>query len=383
MSETRKLTEQLIKIRSVTPVDGGCQKVLAERLSSLGFSIEYLNFEDVSNLWAVLGDSGPLFAFVGHTDVVPPGSVELWTSDPFIPTLKNGFLFGRGAADMKGSLAAMITAIERFVTHNTLNFKLAYMVTSDEEGDALNGVRRVMEEFRSRKTKIDYCLVGEPSSSNSLGDTIKIGRRGSLNGKLKLLGIKGHVAYPHLAKNPIHIAAPILDELVKEAWDDGNEHFPPTSFQISNFRGGVGVTNVIPDSIEVDFNFRYSTESSDKSLKDRVVQIIEKFTSDYKIEWSLSGKPFLTKSLNLIHLVSNSVEQVVGTKPILSTAGGTSDGRFVAPTGAEVVELGPSNETIHKIDECVRLEDIEKLSVIYEKILIAINEEKENKLQTK
>ena len=378
MSETRKLTEQLIEIRSITPVDGGCQEVLAQRLSRLGFSIEYLNFEDVSNLWAVAGDSGPLFAFVGHTDVVPPGSSELWSSDPFIPTLKNGLLFGRGAADMKASLAAMITAIERFLSQNTLNFKLAYMVTSDEEGDAINGIRRVMEEFRSRNTKIDYCLVGEPSSSNSLGDTIKIGRRGSLNGKLRLIGIKGHVAYPHLAKNPIHMAAPILGELVEEVWDDGNEHFPPTSFQISNIRGGVGVTNVIPNSVEVEFNFRYSTESNDKSLKDRVTQIIEKFTSSYSLDWSLSGKPFLTQHPNLINLVSSSVEQVVGTKPTLSTAGGTSDGRFVAPTGAEVVELGPLNETIHKIDECVLLEDIEKLSEIYEKILIALNE-KENK----
>jgi len=373
MSETRKLTEQLIEIRSITPADGGCQRILAERLSRLGFSIEYLNFEDVLNLWAVLGDSGPLFAFVGHTDVVPPGSLELWDSDPFTPTLKNGFLFGRGAADMKASLAAMITAIERFLTHNKLNFRLAYMVTSDEEGPAVNGVRRVMEEFRSREIKIDYCLVGEPSSSNSLGDTIKIGRRGSLNGTLRIIGVKGHVAYPHLAKNPIHLAAPILDELVEEAWDDGNEHFPPTSFQISNIRGGVGVTNVIPDSVEVDFNFRYSTESSDKSLKDRVAKIIEKFTSSYKLNWSLSGKPFLTKSSDLIKFVSNSVEQIVGTKPTLSTAGGTSDGRFIAPTGAEVVELGPSNETIHKIDECVRLEDIDKLSEIYEKLLIAIN----------
>tara|TARA_B100000945_G_scaffold180511_1_gene144639 strand:+ start:659 stop:1795 length:1137 start_codon:yes stop_codon:yes gene_type:complete len=373
MSETRKLTEQLIEIRSITPADGGCQRILAERLSRLGFSIEYLNFEDVLNLWAVLGDSGPLFAFVGHTDVVPPGSLELWDSDPFTPTLKNGFLFGRGAADMKASLAAMITAIERFLTHNKLNFRLAYMVTSDEEGPAVNGVRRVMEEFRSREIKIDYCLVGEPSSSNSLGDTIKIGRRGSLNGTLRIIGVKGHVAYPHLAKNPIHLAAPILDELVEEAWDDGNEHFPPTSFQISNIRGGVGVSNVIPDSVEVDFNFRYSTESSDKSLKDRVAKIIEKFTSSYKLNWSLSGKPFLTKSSDLIKFVSNSVEQIVGTKPTLSTAGGTSDGRFIAPTGAEVVELGPSNETIHKIDECVRLEDIDKLSEIYEKLLIAIN----------
>ena len=373
MSETRKLTEQLIEIRSITPADGGCQRILAERLSRLGFSIEYLNFEDVLNLWAVLGDSGPLFAFVGHTDVVPPGSLELWDSDPFTPTLKNGFLFGRGAADMKASLAAMITAIERFLTHNKLNFRLAYMVTSDEEGPAVNGVRRVMEEFLSREIKIDYCLVGEPSSSNSLGDTIKIGRRGSLNGTLRIIGVKGHVAYPHLAKNPIHLAAPILDELVEEAWDNGNEHFPPTTFQISNIRGGVGVTNVIPDSVEVDFNFRYSTESSDKSLKDRVAKIIEKFTSSYKLNWSLSGKPFLTKSSDLIKFVSNSVEQIVGTKPTLSTAGGTSDGRFIAPTGAEVVELGPSNETIHKIDECVRLEDIDKLSEIYEKLLIAIN----------
>ena len=374
MSETKKLTEQLIEIPSVTPLDGGCQRLIAERLKQKGFKIESLDFEDVSNLWAVLGDAGPLFTFVGHTDVVPAGPIESWESDPFVPSSRNGFLFGRGAADMKASLAAMVTAIERFLEGNTLNFRISYLITSDEEGPAIYGIRRVIEEFESRNTKINYCLVGEPSSSNSVGDTIKIGRRGSLNGKLKLLGIKGHVAYPHLASNPIHTAAPILDKLVQEEWDSGNEHFPPTSFQISNIRGGVGVTNVIPDCIEIDFNFRYSTESNDESLMNRVIQIIEKFSSDYEIDWSLSGKPFLTESSDFIGIVSNSVEQIVGTKPSLSTAGGTSDGRFVAPTGAEVVELGPSNETIHKINECVRLNDIDKLSEIYEKILIAINE---------
>ena len=374
MSETRKLAEQLIEIPSVTPADGGCQSLLAKRLSQAGFSIDYLNFEDVSNLWAVIGDSGPLFTFVGHTDVVPPGPIESWDSAPFTPTVRDKFLFGRGAADMKSSLAAMVTAIERFLANNTLNFKLAYLVTSDEEGPAINGIKRVIEAFDSSNTKIDYCLVGEPSSSESLGDTIKIGRRGSLNGKLKLLGVKGHVAYPHLAKNPIHIAAPMLSELVSETWDRGNEHFPPTSFQISNVHAGVGVSNVIPAGIEIDFNFRYSTETDDELIKERVVNILNKHTPDYELEWSLSGKPFLTQASDFIEIISDSVQNVVGKKPLLSTAGGTSDGRFIAPTGAQVVELGPSNKTIHKVNECVQIDDIEQLSTIYEKILIAINQ---------
>ena len=374
MSETRKLAEQLIELPSVTPDDGGCQSLLAKRLSQAGFSIDYLNFEDVSNLWAVIGDSGPLFTFVGHTDVVPPGPIESWDSAPFTPTVRDKFLFGRGAADMKSSLAAMVTAIERFLANNTLNFKLAYLVTSDEEGPAINGIKRVIETFDSSNTKIDYCLVGEPSSSESLGDTIKIGRRGSLNGKLKLLGVKGHVAYPHLAKNPIHIAAPMLSELVSETWDRGNEHFPPTSFQISNVHAGVGVSNVIPAGIEIDFNFRYSTETDDELIKERVVSILNKHTPDYELEWSLSGKPFLTQASDFIEIISDSVQNVVGKKPLLSTAGGTSDGRFIAPTGAQVVELGPSNKTIHKVNECVQIDDIEQLSTIYEKILIAINQ---------
>ncbi|MFL2847278.1 MAG: succinyl-diaminopimelate desuccinylase [Pseudohongiellaceae bacterium] len=374
MSETRKLAEQLIELPSVTPDDGGCQSLLAKRLSQAGFSIDYLNFEDVSNLWAVIGDSGPLFTFVGHTDVVPPGPIESWDSAPFTPTVRDKFLFGRGAADMKSSLAAMVTAIERFLANNTLNFKLAYLVTSDEEGPAINGIKRVIETFDSSNTKIDYCLVGEPSSSESLGDTIKIGRRGSLNGKLKLLGVKGHVAYPHLAKNPIHIAAPMLSELVSETWDRGNEHFPPTSFQISNVHAGVGVSNVIPAGIEIDFNFRYSTETDDALIKERVVNILNKHTPDYELEWSLSGKPFLTQASDFIEIISDSVQNVVGKKPLLSTAGGTSDGRFIAPTGAQVVELGPSNKTIHKVNECVQIDDIEQLSTIYEKILIAINQ---------
>ena len=374
MSETRKLAEQLIELPSVTPDDGGCQSLLAKRLSQAGFSIDYLNFEDVSNLWAVIGDSGPLFTFVGHTDVVPPGPIESWDSAPFTPTVRDKFLFGRGAADMKSSLAAMVTAIERFLANNTLNFKLAYLVTSDEEGPAINGIKRVIETFDSSKTEIAYRLFGDPSSSESLGDTIKIGRRGSLNGKLKLLGVKGHVAYPHLAKNPIHIAAPMLSELVSETWDRGNEHFPPTSFQISNVHAGVGVSNVIPAGIEIDFNFRYSTETDDELIKERVVNILNKHTLDYEIEWSLSGKPFLTQASDFIEIISDSVQNVVGKKPLLSTAGGTSDGRFIAPTGAQVVELGPSNKTIHKINECVQIDDIEQLSTIYEKILIAINQ---------
>jgi succinyl-diaminopimelate desuccinylase len=324
-------------------------------------------------MWATLGDSGPLFAFTGHTDVVPPGPLKDWKSHPFNPVERDGFLYGRGAADMKSSLAAMVVAAERFLSSHTLNFQLGFLITSDEEGEAINGIRKAMEIFKQREILIDYCLVGEPSSSRTIGDTIKIGRRGSLSGKLKIIGVEGHVAYPELASNPIHGAINSLRSLVAEHWDDGNSSFPPTSFQISNIHAGFGANNVIPESLEVDFNFRYSTEIDDASIKERVHKILDQDKQDYEIQWHLSGKPFLTNQSELIDLVSDSVKEETGETPIKSTAGGTSDGRFIAPTGAQVVELGPSNQTIHKINECIEIADLEKLTRIYEKILTKLN----------
>ena len=373
MSETMALAKELIAIPSITPDDKGCQQVIAERLIKLGFLIEPLRFAEVSNMWATLGDSGPLFAFTGHTDVVPPGPLKDWKSDPFNPIERDGFLYGRGAADMKSSLAAMVIASERFLSSQTLNFQLGFLITSDEEGEAINGIRKVMENFKQREILIDYCLVGEPSSSTRIGDTIKIGRRGSLSGKLKILGIEGHVAYPESASNPIHGSITSLGKLVAEHWDNGNSSFPPTSFQISNIHGGVGANNVIPESLEIDFNFRYSTEINDTSIKERVHKILDQDNLDYEIQWHLSGEPFLTSQSELIELVSDSVREETGEIPIQSTAGGTSDGRFIAPTGAQVVELGPSNQTIHKINECIEVADFEKLARIYEKILTKLN----------
>ena len=373
MSETMALAKELIAIPSITPDDKGCQQVIAERLIKLGFLIEPLRFAEVSNMWATLGDSGPLFAFTGHTDVVPPGPLKDWKSDPFNPIERDGFLYGRGAADMKSSLAAMVIASERFLSSQTLNFQLGFLITSDEEGEAINGIRKVMENFKQREILIDYCLVGEPSSSTRIGDTIKIGRRGSLSGKLKILGIEGHVAYPESASNPIHGSITSLGKLVAEHWDNGNSSFPPTSFQISNIHGGVGANNVIPGSLEIDFNFRYSTEINDTSIKERVHKILDQDNLDYEIQWHLSGEPFLTSQSELIELVSDSVREETGEIPIQSTAGGTSDGRFIAPTGAQVVELGPSNQTIHKINECIEVADFEKLARIYEKILTKLN----------
>jgi succinyl-diaminopimelate desuccinylase len=373
MPETLALAKELIVIESITPEDGGCQQIIAERLNIMGFSIEHLRFGEVSNMWATLGDSGPLFAFTGHTDVVPPGPLKDWKSHPFNPVERDGFLYGRGAADMKSSLAAMVVAAERFLSSHTLNFQLGFLITSDEEGEAINGIRKAMEIFKQREILIDYCLVGEPSSSRTIGDTIKIGRRGSLSGKLKIIGVEGHVAYPELASNPIHGAINSLRSLVAEHWDDGNSSFPPTSFQISNIHAGFGANNVIPESLEVDFNFRYSTEIDDASIKERVHKILDQDKQDYEIQWHLSGEPFLTNQSELIDLVSDSVKEETGETPIKSTAGGTSDGRFIAPTGAQVVELGPSNQTIHKINECIEIADLEKLTRIYEKILTKLN----------
>lgn len=370
MSATLDLAKQLIQRASISPEDIDCQQILAQRLIKLGFKIESLPFDKVSNLWAELGEEGPLFVFAGHTDVVPAGPIEEWSFDPFTPTEHEDFLYGRGSADMKSSLAAMIIATENYLATNKPNFRIGFLITSDEEGHAINGTRKVMETFNSQNRNIDYCLVGEPSSSKRLGDTIKIGRRGSLSCKLKVQGIKGHVAYPELASNPIHSALPALAKLAATAWDGGNDNFPPTSFQISNIHAGVGANNVIPDSMEIDFNLRYSTELDAETIKQRVEMILAKDDFDYKTQWHLSGEPFLTRESQLIDAVTRSVEEVIGIKPALSTAGGTSDGRFISPTGAQVVELGPCNATIHKIDERIRISDIELLAKTYAKVLV-------------
>lgn len=370
MSATLDLAKQLIQRASISPEDIDCQQILAQRLIKLGFKIESLPFDKVSNLWAELGEEGPLFVFAGHTDVVPAGPIEEWSFDPFTPTEHEDFLYGRGSADMKSSLAAMIIATENYLATNKPNFRIGFLITSDEEGHAINGTRKVMETFNSQNRNIDYCLVGEPSSSKRLGDTIKIGRRGSLSCKLKVQGIKGHVAYPELASNPIHSALPALAKLAATAWDAGNDNFPPTSFQISNIHAGVGANNVIPDSMEIDFNLRYSTELDAETIKQRVEMILAKDDVDYKTQWHLSGEPFLTRESQLIDAVTRSVEEVIGIKPALSTAGGTSDGRFISPTGAQVVELGPCNATIHKIDERIRISDIELLAKTYAKVLV-------------
>ena len=370
MSATLDLAKQLIQRASISPEDIDCQQILAQRLIKLGFKIESLPFGKVSNLWAELGKEGPLFVFAGHTDVVPAGPIEEWSFDPFSPTEHEDFLYGRGSADMKSSLAAMIVATENYLASNKPNFRIGFLITSDEEGHAINGTRKVMETFNSQNRNIDYCIVGEPSSSKRLGDTIKIGRRGSLSCKLKVQGIKGHVAYPELASNPIHSALPALAKLTAAAWDTGNDNFPPTSFQISNVHAGVGANNVIPDSMEIDFNLRYSTELDAETIKQRVEMILAEDGFDYQTQWHLSGEPFLTKESQLIDAVKRSVEEVIGIKPALSTAGGTSDGRFISPAGAQVVELGPCNATIHKIDERIRISDIELLTETYTKILV-------------
>ena len=369
MSATLDLAKQLIERASITPDDKDCQQILAERLTATGFTCEQYPFGEVSNLWAEIGENGPLFVFAGHTDVVPPGPLEEWSFNPFTPTEDGEFLYGRGAADMKSSLAAMITATESFLAGNSLNFRLGFLITSDEEGQAINGTRKVIETFNSKRKKIDYCLVGEPSSAENLGDTIKIGRRGSLSCKLKIKGIKGHVAYPHLASNPIHNALPALAELTASKWDNGNNNFPPTSFQISNVNAGVGANNVIPDVMEVDFNLRYSTELNAETIKNQVQAILDKDEIKYEIKWHLSGEPYLTTEAELIDIVAESVTEETGVTPQRSTTGGTSDGRFISPAGAQVVEFGPCNITIHKINERIRIADIDKLAIVYESVL--------------
>ena len=341
-----------------------------QRLRAIGFECVPLRFGDVENFWAVRGDSGPILCFAGHTDVVPSGPEQQWQSPPFEPTFKDGKLFGRGAADMKGSLAAMITACERFVAaHSTHNGRIGFLITSDEEGVAVDGTVKVVEWLEQRNEKIRWCVVGEPSSSQKIGDVIRNGRRGSLNAKLIVRGIQGHVAYPEKARNPIHTASPALAELAAQTWDNGNAFFPATSFQISNIHSGSGATNVIPGELEVLFNFRFSTESTEQQLRERTEAILRKHNLDYAIEWSLSGAPFLTAKGDLVDATQNAIRTVVGIDTELNTGGGTSDGRFIAPTGAQVVELGPVNATIHKIDEHVVAEDLDKLSTMYEKIM--------------
>ena len=369
-SPTLALACELIRRASVTPDDAGCQAVLAERLATRGFRSEAMRFAEVDNLWARRGSESPLLVLLGHTDVVPPGPLQAWSSPPFEPTIRDGYLYGRGAADMKGSVAAMVTALERFVDrHPEHDGSVALLVTSDEEGPSVNGVRRVMETFGQRGERIDWCLVGEPSSADQLGDTVRIGRRGSLSGTIVVRGIQGHVAYPHLARNPVHDLARLLAKLADTVWDDGSEHFPPTSFQASNVTAGTGADNVIPGHAEAVFNFRYSTRHDRDSLVAAVEAACRELGLDRDIEWRHSGEPFFTGSGRLIEAVGDAVESVAGYRPDLSTGGGTSDGRFVAPTGAEVVELGPVNATIHSIDERVLVADLDRLSEIYERII--------------
>ncbi|WP_432696620.1 succinyl-diaminopimelate desuccinylase [Marinobacterium sp. YM272] len=369
-SETLELTCDLISRPSVTPEDAGCQELLIGRLQKLGFKIERLPFEEVTNFWARRGTEGPLFCFAGHTDVVPSGPAEQWTHPPFEPTEEEGYLYGRGAADMKGSIAAFMTALERFIAnHPEHEGSISLLITSDEEGPFVNGTTRVIDHLEARNEKIDWCIVGEPSSTEKVGDVIKNGRRGSLSGTLKVRGIQGHVAYPHLVRNPIHEAAPALAELSSTLWDEGNDFFPPTSFQISNIHAGTGATNVVPGEVEVAFNFRFSTETTADELKQRVCEILTRHGLDWDIDWILSGNPFLTSAGSLVDASRESIRAVTGNETELSTSGGTSDGRFIAPTGAQVVELGPVNATIHKIDERVRIEDLDILSSVYENIL--------------
>ena len=371
MSEaTLELTRQLISTRSVTPVDGGCLETIGARLAAAGFTLERINAGGVSNLWARRGSAGPLFCFAGHTDVVPTGPLDQWNSDPFEPVVRDGMLYGRGAADMKASLAAFVTSTERFVARVPDHAgSIAFLLTSDEEGDAIDGTVRVVEALAARGEKLDYCVVGEPTSVTKLGDMIKNGRRGSLSGKLTVKGVQGHIAYPHLAKNPIHLFGPALAELAAIRWDEGNEYFPPTSWQISNIKGGTGATNVIPGRLEVLFNFRFSTASTPESLKARLVDVLERHGVEHDIVWTLGGKPYLTPRGTLVDAAEAAIRDVTGLRTELSTTGGTSDGRFIADICAQVVEIGPSNATIHKLNECVAVADIEPLSRIYENLL--------------
>jgi len=369
VSATVELAQELVRRQSVTPEDGGCQDLISTRLAKLGFSIEQLRFGETSNLWARHGNEAPLLVLLGHTDVVPTGPLEKWEVAPFEGIIKDDFLWGRGAADMKGGLAAMVVAAEQFVSKHTQHQgSIAFLITSDEEGDGIDGTVKVVDHLVKKGEKIDYCLVGEPSSTDTAGDTVKNGRRGSLTGKLLIKGVQGHVAYPHRADNPIHRLAPALAELCAIKWDDGNEFFDATSFQISNLNAGTGADNVIPGELRAIFNFRFSTQWSAAQLQERVSQVLDAHGLDYQIEWRLSGNPFLTRSGKLVDATREAIRSVLKVETTLSTTGGTSDGRFVAPTGAEVVELGPVNATIHKINECVAVQDLNQLALVYEKL---------------
>lgn len=370
MSPTTALACDLIARPSVTPEDAGCQRIMAERLAAIGFRIEPMTFGAVTNLWARRGQRGPLFCFAGHTDVVPTGPLDEWSCDPFVPTIRDGLLYGRGAVDMKGSLAAMVTATESFVAeHPDHPGSIAFLITSDEEGPAVEGTVKVVERLEQRGEKIDYALVGEPSSRERLGDCIKNGRRGSLCAHLRVEGTQGHVAYPQRASNPFHLSAAALSALCTQVWDGGNDHFPPTSLQITNVNMGTGADNVIPGRLEVQFNLRFSTELDPETIKTRVHSILDTGDFAYDLQWRLSGRPFLTPAGELVAATREAIKAVNGVEAQLSTAGGTSDGRFIAPTGAQVLELGPINATIHQIDERVGVEEIEQLSVIYRQIL--------------
>ena len=366
MSATLELTHDLIARASVTPADEGCQELMASRLSQIGFRVERLRYGNVDNLWARRGEGGPLLCFAGHTDVVPTGPLEEWRSDPFKPAMREGLLYGRGAADMKSGLAAMLTATESFIAERAAHQGvIAFLITSDEEGPSVDGTRRVVETLRERGERIDWCIVGEPSSETSIGDTIKIGRRGSLSGRLTVHGVQGHIAYPQFADNPIHRFAPALAELSTRLWDQGNEHFQPTTFQVSNLNAGTGAPNVIPGELKARFNLRYSPVQTLEQLKRTVEEVLSRHQVNYTLEWYLSGEPFYTPPGALSSAVCAAVRTVTGREPSLSTGGGTSDGRFIAPMGAQVVELGVVNASIHKVNECVRIEDIDTLHAIY------------------
>lgn len=367
---TLALTRELIARPSVTPDDAGCQQLIGDRLKKTGFKVTHLPSEDVANLWATHGKGAPVFTFLGHTDVVPPGTESGWDTPPFEPRERDGYLYGRGAADMKGSVAAMVTALERFVEANREHGgTVSLLLTSDEEGIAVNGTKKVVEYLEGKDIGIDWCLVGEPCSREKLGDAIRNGRRGSLSGVLTVSGIQGHTAYPALAKNPVHLAGPALVELSRRVWDEGNAHYPPSSFQISNIRAGTGAENVIPASVEVSFNLRFSTEWTEQRLKDSVRDLLDSHELEYDLLWRPCSQPFLTQSGELLEAVQDAVAGVCGIMPEISTDGGTSDGRFIAPTGAEVVELGPVNATIHKVNERVRSADLDTLADLYENIL--------------
>jgi succinyl-diaminopimelate desuccinylase len=371
-ADTLQLARQLIAYRSITPADGGCLSLVASRLAAAGFRCERIDRGPVGNLWARHGSSEPLVCLAGHIDVVPPGPVEEWTSDPFTPTERDGLLYGRGAADMKGSVAAMITAAERVSTMAADRGSIAVLLTSDEEGDAVDGTAAVVSTLRERGETIDACIIGEPTSAEKFGDTIKNGRRGSLNGRLRVHGQQCHIAYPERGRNPIHDAARALDSLVSSEWDRGNEYFQPTSFQISNVHAGTGASNIIPGVLDIWFNFRFSPETSASALQSRVRQILDRHRLQYELEWTLIGEPFLTPRGALVDALSVCVRAVAGVEPALSTSGGTSDGRFLARLAREVVEFGPLNDSIHKIDEHVRIADLEPLSTIYERTILDV-----------